>query len=462
MRAFGLLSLLFWRISVYIPYPAQLCAVLAFGLTGCVGTRDAGWPEARPLGEAIPAYRPAVSIAEPPNISADSTLALSDALALALLHNLDLRAFAWEVRAREAHMLQAGLPPNPEIGGEVENFNGSGSLGSFDAAEVTFGLSQLVELGGDRQRRKQVAAGERNLAGWNYETVRLDVLTETTQAFAAVLAAQERLNLSDTLREQAEQFYETVLARVDAGKVSALEERRALVVLSKARIEHQKASRDLTRARMRLSSTWGAEEPQITNVEGALEAVAEVPDYDVLVGFIERNPDVARWRDEMALRRADVALEKAARIPDPILGIGTRRLRDLGANALTAGISIPLPIFNRNQGAIKAAEYRIQVAEETRRATLVLTHQLLIDAYQRLLTAEDEVTALRDEVLPSARESSTATREGYREGKFDLLTVLDAQRTFFEATNQYIDALETYHLTRAEVERLLGTPLSEL
>ncbi len=444
---------------MYIPYYAQLCAVLVLG--SCASTRDAAWPEARPLGEHVPAYR---AESEPPDTPApDSTLMLSDALALALLHNPDLRAFAWEVRAREAHMLQAGLPPNPEVGGEVENFNGSGSLDGFDAAEVTFGLSQLVELGGDRQRRKQVAAGERNLAGWDYETIRVDVLTETTQSFAAVLAAQERLNLSDTLREQAEQFYETVLARVDAGKVSALEEQRARVVLTKARLDYARRVRELRRTRARLSATWGStEEPAFGSVQGTLYAARGVPPFAALADFIERNPDVARWRDEMALRRADVALEKAARIPNPIFGIGSRRLRDLGANALTAGISIPLPLFNRNQGAIKAAQYRIKEGEEAQRAAIVLAHHMLADAYERLSMAHEEVAALRDEVLPAARESFAATQEGYREGKFDLLTVLDTQRTFFEATNQYIEALETYHLTRAEVERLIGTSLSDI
>ncbi len=197
-------------------------------------------------------------------------------------------------------------------------------------------------------------------------------------------------------------------------------------------------------------------------MEGALDVAREVPLFEMIASFIERNPDVARWRDEMALRRADVALEKAARIPDPILGIGSRRLRDLGANALTAGISIPLPLFNRNQGAIREAEYKIKEAEEAQRAAAVLAHHMVADAYQRLSLAYEEALALRDEILPAARESFVATQEGYREGKFDLLTVLDTQRTFFEATNQYIDALETYHVTRAEVERLIGTPLSDI
>lgn len=451
---------------MYIHIDALLCAVLAMALAGCATTRDVAWPEARPLGEPLAAYRPPAQPDEAPSETPTPTwgdpLTLGEALAQALLHNPDLRAFAWEVRAREARTLQAGLLPNPEFRADIENFNGTGSLGRLDAAEVTFGLSHLIELGGDRLRRKQVAAGERNLAGWDYETVRLDVLTETAQAFAAVLAAQERVRIADSLQLHAEQFYETVAARVDAGKVSSLEERRASVVLASARIATTRANSDLLRKRTRLAAAWGRSEPAFGLAVGTLSISDRLPSYAEVSRLIERNPDIARWRDEMALLRADVALEKAARIPDPVLGLGARRLRDLGANAFTAGLSIPLPLFNRNQGALREAEYRVQAAEALRVGAEVAARSMLADAYQRLAMADAEVEALRDAVLPAASESFTATQEGYREGKFDLLTVLDVQRTFFEAMNQYIDALEAYQFSLADVERMIGTPLSEL
>lgn len=451
---------------MYIQFYARPWAVLVLALVGCTTSRDVAWPDSRPLGASISAYRPSVQAGGSFPVvrdEADTTsLALSEALSQALLHNPDLRAFAWEVRAREAHTLQAGLLPNPEITTDLENFNGTDPFGRLDAAEVTVGLGHLVELGGDRIRRQQIAAKERDLAGWDYETVRLDVLTETTQAFAALLAAQERVGIADSLRIHAEQFYETVEARVAAGKVSSLEERRASIVLASARIATERSESDLLRARARLAATWGSSAPAFGRAVGALSGVEAVPRYEAVVRLIERNPDVARWGDEMALRRADVALEKATRIPDPVLGVGARRLRDLGANALTAGVSIPLPLFNRNQGAIREAEYRVQVAEALRVGAEVEARRMLADAYQRLTIAGAEVQTLREEVLPAARESFTATQEGYREGKFDLLTVLDVQRTFFEATNQYIDALEAYHWARADVERMIGTPLSEL
>ncbi len=445
--------------------PAALGMLAA--LSGCATTYDAAWPPPRPLGDAVSTYHPPQSPARADSLAAlvpspEGVLTLREALALALLHNPDLRAFGWEVRAREARALQAGLPPNPEIGTDLENFAGSGSVGGFDAAEVTVGLSQLIELGGDRRRRRDVAALERDLAGWDYETVRLDVLTETAQAFTDLLAAQERMSLADSLFGQAELFYESVTARVEAGKVSALEERRAQIVRSTAAIQRERAARELAAARVRLSAGWGRTDPLFERVVGDLSAIAPPPPAADVEAFIERNPDVARWSAEMALRRADVALEKARRIPNPSLLLGVRRLRDLGETALTAGVSIPLSIFDRNQGAIRETEYRLRQGEELRRSEETRARRMLAEAYALLAAGYDEVRTLREEVLPAARENFAATQEGYREGKFDLLTVLDAQRILFETTNRYVDALAVYHAARAEVERLIGTPLSDV
>jgi cobalt-zinc-cadmium efflux system outer membrane protein len=98
---------------------------------------------------------------------------LRQALALALLQNPELRAFAWDVRAAEARTLQAGLRPNPELGLEVENIAGTGVLQGGQSAETTLRLNQVIELGGKRARRLQVAAVERDLAAWDYEATLL-------------------------------------------------------------------------------------------------------------------------------------------------------------------------------------------------------------------------------------------------------------------------------------------------
>jgi cobalt-zinc-cadmium efflux system outer membrane protein len=132
------------------------------------------------------------------------------------MHNPELAAFTWEVRAMEARTLQAGLAPNPEIGVEFEDFAGSGDLQGINGAEVTVALSQVIELAGKRQKRTRVAALERDLTAWDYEATRLDVLTRVTQAFVAVLSAQERLAVDTELARLAEQVLQGAEARVKA------------------------------------------------------------------------------------------------------------------------------------------------------------------------------------------------------------------------------------------------------
>ena len=448
-----------------------------FVLSGCAATSETR-QRPRPLGADIDSFRPASGDASlghqvqtgdaagginaGPDTPDSGPLTLQQSLALALLNSPTLRAHAWAVRASEAATLQAGLLPNPQLTGDLENFGGNKTLSGAGSAEVTISLGQLVEFGGDRRKRSRVAGLERDLAEWDYESSRLDVLTAATQRFAAVLSQQIRVSLADSVLAQATDFHRSVAARVEAGKVSAIEERRAVVLRESATMDRDRAIRQLTIARARLAATWGSSAPEFTEVVGDLETTPPVPSFEALQLFISRNPEVARWEDEMALRRASVSYARAVATPDPVVVVGVRRLGDLNATAVAAGVSIPLPLFDRNQGRIREARYQLKQAEEERRAATVFQNTILTESYQILVSARSEITSLRQQVLPAARENFSATQEGYAEGKFDLLTVLDAQRTLFDVTNQYIDALQAYHVARAEVERLIGTPLTDI
>jgi len=135
-------------------------------------------------------------------------------------------------------------------------------------------------------------------------------------------------------------------------------------------------------------------------------------------------------------------------------------VNEAGAAALVLSFSIPLPVVNRNQGAILEAQHRLAKAGEERRAAIVRVQAALAAAYATLTAAFAEATTLQEEIVPGARQVFEATSEGYRQGKFSLLDVLDAQRTLFEAQGQYIEALATYHKAVAEVERLIGGELA--
>jgi cobalt-zinc-cadmium efflux system outer membrane protein len=386
-------------------------------------------------------------------------LTLPQAQALALLQHPKLAAFGWEVRAGEARTLQASLLPNPEAGIEVENFAGSGALKGFQGAEITIHLSQLIELAGKRQKRTRVAALGRDLAAWDYEAARIEILTQVTQVFVEVLSAQQRRRLNLELVRLAEQVLRTAAERVRAGKVSPVEETRAQVALSASRIALERTQRELDAARARLVVTWGGRIPAFDSVEGTLEPMAAIPSAARLAERIVQNPDIARWATEMAQRQAALDLAGAQRIPDPTIQGGFRNVRETGDNALVMAFSIPLPVFNRNQGEVLEARYRLAKVEEERRTAEVQVRTALAEAYGALASAFVEATQLQNEILPGAQQAFDAVSEGYRQGKFGFLEVLDAQRTLFESRGRYLEVLAAYHKAVAEVEHLIGEPL---
>jgi cobalt-zinc-cadmium efflux system outer membrane protein len=389
-------------------------------------------------------------------------LSLSTALSLALHANPTLAASGWEVHASAAHTLQAGLLPNPAVGLDIEDVAGSGSLQGVAAAEITLSISQALRLAGKRQKQARVAALERDLAAWAYEATRLDVITQVRQAFIDVLQAQERSELHADLVRLAEQVVAIAEARVRAGKVSPIEATRARVALAQARIAQSRTQQLLTSARTRLAITWGSPRATFEGVDGQLDNLTPPPTAEHVMPHVTENPDVARWATNMAQRQAVVDLEAARRVPDPTLAGGVRYANASGDAALVFGLSVPWPIFDRNQGNLQEAQARLaKTAAERQVATSTVT-AALGDAYATLATAFTESLHLRDTVLPGAQQAFAATQTGYRQGKFSFLEVLDAQRTLFDVRSQYLDALAAYHQAVAMVERLIGAPLSTL
>jgi cobalt-zinc-cadmium efflux system outer membrane protein len=194
-------------------------------------------------------------------------------------------------------------------------------------------------------------------------------------------------------------------------------------------------------------------------VEGDLYSFRPAPAPDRLEALLARNPDLARWAVEMELRRAQIEMEKAGRYPDLTVGGGVRRFEESESYAFVAGISMPLPVFDRNQGAVREAQAGARSARERQRAAAARAHLALNEAHQALATAAVEAQILKAEVLPAAQEAFDASQEAFRQGKFGYLEVLDVQRTLFDTREQLIDALAAYHTAVAGVERLIGQSL---
>ncbi len=394
----------------------------------------------------IPASGPAVT----------GELSLAEALELAAEFNPVLAAARNQVGAAQSRVLQAGRWANPELEFEIENFGGNDDLHGFESAESTLLISQPLRIGGKIKRGRAVAESDSAVAGRLQETVELDVRARTTSAFYSVLTAQERVGLSQELLNLARSFSDTVDARVEAGKVSPVEATRARMEVAAVRIRLIRAGRELEVARVRLSAMWGASSADFRRASGELPRPVARPVASELEALVRQTPDMLVLAEQQQRSERVVALEKSFRIPDLTVAAGPRRFSETGDTAWVAGFSLPLPVFDANKGAHRAAEFELESTRRRNQAARVEIETGLVSVVQRLDAAVEIATALEVEVVPAATSALDAVEIGYSEGKFGFLDVIDAQRTLFDARSILLDSIAEYALARVDLERLVG------
>jgi cobalt-zinc-cadmium efflux system outer membrane protein len=383
---------------------------------------------------------------------------LAQALALTLKQNPELAAFSWDVRSAEARVLQARLRPNPEFGVQSEDIAGSKQSTGFSHSQTTLQLSQLLELGGKRSARVHEATFGRELAKLDYETKRLDILKKTAQAFVEVLSAQERVRLAQENLELASGLITDIRKRIEAGKASAIEQTRSEVAVASARIELDQAKRSLITARQHLAAQWGSAQPKFARVVGDLEHVTYLPSFENLSLSLVQNPKIARWEPETDQREATLRLQQAQAVPNITLSAGPRYISETGEWTNVIGFSLPLPLWNRNQGAILEAKHQLAKADDEKRSAVTRLSSELNDAYQTVARTSNEIHVLKESVLPGAEKAADAIRQGYEAGRFSYLDVNEARRTLTAARLQYLQALSDYHKSVAEIEALTVRP----
>ena len=414
---------------------------------------------------SAPVYAAPATLAEMPQDAITPTsplgqLSLREALALTLERNPNLAVSTQEIAARRALVIQAGLRPNPTFGITQDNLGNNALSSGTDGPATTLQFGQLLELGGKRAAREWVASEALTVAEREAEIVRVELMAGTTQRFVEVLAAQAQRTLAVELLTLAEATAAAVKQKVKAGKVFPIEATKADVVLATVRLQRAQSERNLAAARQQLVALWGAEAAEFTAL-GQLGTLPQVPAYAHLEQRLTGSPTLARWAARITERQAQMRLAESKAILDLTVTAGVRHYNDIGEPIALVGVSIPLPLFDRNQGGRREAIVRVQQAQDELRAAELAAKTALHAIYAALDSARAEIDTLRAQVLPGAEEVFRVATEAYRAGKFGLLEVLDSQRILFDTRGRELQALFSFHSRVAELERLLGGPLAE-
>ena len=429
-----------WRGGRKIKLAAGAAAIW---LSASGGAFSQGLPPGPAVGERAP-QSAAAAAAEP--------LSLPKAIELALEGNPEVAAAKRQWEATEGQVLQGRSRPNPELAYSLEDTRSKTRTQSWQ-------LNLPVELGGKRAARTKAAEKTREQAQAQLAELQATVRANVAAAYFDVLTAQERLVLARDSAALAKSSTDTVSKRVAAGKVSPVEESKARVAEAGVRVELAQAASEQRNALSRLFALLGRIDAPYTVLEGKAENLPSVPSLVDLQPLIASSPGVVLARIEVDRREALTALELSKRVPDVTVSVGMQRSNETQRNVLLFGVSVPLPVFDRNQGNLLEALKLEDKARDELQAATVRLHSEVAQARERLSTITAEVQSLQQEVLPGAKSAYDAATIGFENGKFNFLEVLDAQRTYFTAKSQYLKALGEAHRAAADIDRLLGASM---
>jgi cobalt-zinc-cadmium efflux system outer membrane protein len=401
----------------------------------------------------------AADIAPGNNLEPTGELSLAQAIAAALKRNPELAVTSFELTAAEARIAQAGLRRNPEAAVQFENLLGTGEASGVKILETTLSLSQVIEFGGKRSFRVGVAGIGRDLAAIERQAQQLDVLAEVTRRFIAVVAAQQGTALAQQATALTEQTLTAIAARVAAARSPVAEQSRAGIAVTRARIEQQQAASTLQSTRRAVAALWGGRTAAFTNANAELFTLPDVQSFETLSARLQSNPDFLRFVTEARLRDAELRLAQAYAKPNLNIDVGVRRFEATGNAALVAGFSYALPVFDRNQGAIREAQIRREQSTARSQAALIRAEATLYSLYQELLAARTRVQTLHDDAIPHARAALEQTRNGYERGRFSYLELASAQQELLGLESAAIQAAVNFHLQLVEIERLTAEPM---
>jgi cobalt-zinc-cadmium efflux system outer membrane protein len=417
-----------WRIAVAAILAAALVVSLARGQP--------------PIADAF--------LPTPTDVTARS-MSLAELEQLALANNPTLAMASANVRAARGRQIQGGLKPNPTIGYMAQD------IGEEDTAGQHGGfISQEFVTGGKLRLNRAIGSREVQERQFLFDAQQLRVLSDVRLRFYDALAAQRRASLSDEIAGLGQRAADESQRLFNSGQISESDLLQSQIEAQESLILATSARNQEAESRRRLAAVVGVDELDLSSLSGNLED--NMPSYsweESAARVLSQNPRLAAA--ETRVSRARVALERARRqnVPNVEVMASASHMYQTDDDVAGVQIGIPLPICDRNQGNILAAEAELIAAEHDRRRIELALQDQLATAYRRYVDAQQQVQRYRDEIRPRAQKSWDFVEQGFREQQVGSLSLLTSQRTYTRVNLMYVEALAELRRAVTLIEGML-------
>ncbi|MBO0798674.1 MAG: TolC family protein [Blastocatellia bacterium] len=396
---------------------------------------------------------------------------IEELLKLALANNKELAASRQQIRQAEARLTQARLRPNPTL--EVEHGNDL-LFGNEGENEFGVSFSQPIELGGKRTKRMRIAALAIEMARAQLADAERNLAAQMRSLYGEALAAAARLDLLGRTKALNQQMVRVMEVRLRAGDASRLDSSLLLAETNRFEAQRVTAEGQISEILLQIKTLAGLapDEPLMLSSRFEPPAISLTAESAVQVAM-QNRPDLqaARLREEMA--EAGIELARAQIIPNPSLFVRYSQATDVieGLLApsekiidrdkkLSFGVSIPLPLSNRNQGEVAEAGAQAAQARVQREGLELAVRRDVLVAFRRYETARRSMEVLDQGVLSQSQESFRTIKLAYDLGEMRLLDLINQQHLLVDTQMNYAMARKDYYAAIIELERAIGSPIS--
>ena len=394
-------------------------------------------------------------------------LTLEQVVEEALSRNLRLLAERFNVSIGEARLMQARLRPNPVLSGEANYLDwlGAGIDPAITAAgptEYSARIDYIVERGGKRQSRIAVAEAAKAVAQLELLNATRTLLLDVQSAFTDVLLAKENLALAQENLDVFQRIVAVNQTRVQSGDLAKVELVRSEVAALQFRNQVRQAEMRLRLSKIRLQTLMGRT-VFVSDFEVAGDQRRDQLSLgrdQIIATALAQRPDLGALRRDQARSRAEIRLQQAQGKMDWTIGTGYNRQMNVGPGLRgdTMGVffSMPLPVYNRNQGEIERARQELeQINARIRSLEQEITAEAA-NAYEQYATAKNLLETIEREMLEQARRVREVTEFSYRRGEATFVELLDAQRAFNETIQGFNEARAEYSRSLFVIESIVS------
>lgn len=387
-------------------------------------------------------------------------ISLEEAIRIAVEKNPFLQSTRDQLEASLGSLRQSKLYPNPVLEFLAEEIP-EDEIG-LNQSQNLVAVTQPIITGGKRGLGIRVSEKAKEKDEFDRDTVVLNVIADTKKVFSGVIGDQDGLAIAKETEKIAKGIYESENLRFEAGEVAITNVLRAEVEWSKARNLVSHAEGNLQNSLKELQTVMGIPEETIGGVTGMLMSrPGELSLPELELEMSNNQPILKASKKNMEIADTQLMLEKRQVIPDINVSAGYKRLSAENLDTVQLGVEIPAPFFNRNQGNIQKGKALSKKAKSENQSVYNDLLFQLRKNFNSYNVERKRVMEFRDKILPKAEESLKLITRGYREGEFDYIDLLDAQRTWAETRISYIESLKSLNMFIADIERLAVMKIRE-